>query len=118
MSPLQKAWAVAFIWTLALELPVVVLLTRRGFRTWWGPCVAAAVVNLITHPSLWFSFPRFEPYATWLLVAEGVVWTTEAALLSVILMRRLPARQAWAHGTAAAVAANALTTAVGLLFFT
>jgi len=110
-------WLVAYVWTLAIELPIMVLVTRHAFVRWWVPCLFAFGVNTVTHPSLWFLFPRFEPYETWLLVAEGVVWTTEAVLLAIALGRfhgTGSGRWAVPVGIVAAVLANAASTAFGV----
>ena len=72
---LIEAWSRAFFLTLTIEAPIVLVgLVRtpvpRRVSTF-------LVANLISHPLLWFVFPRFNPYAVWLGVAEALVIAIE-----------------------------------------
>lgn len=100
-------WFAAFAWTIALEQPIYTLALRRYVRRWWTPCAIALAVNAITHPLLWFAFPRFEPYWQYVLAGELCVIAVEAAIAWLVIRRVGPA-------IAASVVANAMSTLVGL----
>jgi hypothetical protein len=108
------SWLVAFVWTNAIELPVYALVVGRRFRRWWTLCLVVLAANVLTHPALWFLVPRFSPYWLWLAIAESGVVTVETLLLAVALTRAgapAPGKLAFA----AALLANAASTAVGLI---
>jgi hypothetical protein len=92
-------WAWAFSLTIGVELPIVWALAGRGALP------RAALANTLTHPTLWFLFPRFAPYVLWVMVAELWVWLVEA------LLYREVSDRPWEL----ALIANAATTALGLL---
>ena len=109
------SWLVAFVWTCAVELPVYALWLGRRFHRWWTICLLVLAANALTHPALWFLVPRFSPRWLWLVVAESGVVVVETAWFSIALRRAAtPARVT--IGLAAALTANAASTAVGLLF--
>jgi hypothetical protein len=92
-------WFCAFAWTIAIELPIYAVLLRRR---WW----LVFVVNAITHPLLWFAFPRFEPYWRYVVVAELCVVVVEAIVIAAVTRRvRL--------AVAASIVANAVSALVG-----
>ncbi|HEX2690721.1 MAG TPA: hypothetical protein VHN14_29095 [Kofleriaceae bacterium] len=103
-------WLTAFTWTLAIELPIYALAIGRCFARWWSVVVVVLAINLVTHPMLWFVFPRITP--RWLYVAVGEVTVTaiEAALVALAIRR--PGR-----AVAAAVAANLASFAAGPLLW-
>lgn len=99
------SWPLAFLLTLILEIPVVLLLLARGWRK---DLPLALLANSITHPVLWFVLPPlFSDYLTFLIVGELAVFTSEALLYAAAV-------RCW-RGAAAGVAANSLSMAVGLL---
>lgn len=108
-------WLDAFVWTCAIETPVYVLMLRRSFRDWWTPVVVSVVLQLATHPLLWFVFPSDGDYWTSFFVLETAVALTEGVLVSLILWR-VHERNAVLRGLSAAALANTLSAAIGLLF--
>jgi hypothetical protein len=100
-------WFAAFAWTIALEQPIYTLALRRHVRRWWTPCAIALAVNAITHPLLWFAFPRFAPYWQYVVAGELCVIAVEAVIVALVIRRGAPA-------IAASVAANTVSTLVGL----
>jgi hypothetical protein len=108
------SWPVAFVWTCAIELPIYALVLGRRFQRWWTVCLLVLVANVLTHPALWFLAPRFSPYWLWLVIAESCVVAVETLLFAVAL-RRAGSLSPGALAFAAALAANAASTAVGLL---
>ncbi|MDG6109054.1 hypothetical protein Daura_50420 [Dactylosporangium aurantiacum] len=80
----------ALLLTLAVEVPLYVLaLTALRLATWRRAVPLGVVVNLLTHPVLWWALaPRPSPAALW--TAEAVVVLAEAAMLW-LACRRDPA---------------------------
>ena len=114
MSPPPLLWLVAFLWTVALELPIYVAILRKRFTAWWAPCLLTLGVDLVTHPTLWYVVPRFEPYETWVLVSEIGVVLVEGLLVAAALRLRPTPLRALGLGMWASLAANAFSTVVGL----
>lgn len=88
-------WFRAFLLTLAVEVPLAVLLLRR-----WEPSrprLLALVVfaNLASHPAVWFVFAQFLMVGTpeYVLVAEGWAIACEAVFFWAAF-RGLPPRRA------------------------
>lgn len=103
-------WLAAFAWTLALELPVYTLALERHVRGWRALVALVLAVNAVTHPLLWFAFPRLTPYALYVVVAESCVTLVEAALVLAVMRPRRPGR-----ALGASLAANATSTILGLI---
>jgi hypothetical protein len=82
---------------------------------WWTIVLVVLAVNAVTHPALWFLFPRFGPPVLWFLSAEAAVVIVEAVLMALALTRGTPPTGAWRGGARAALAANAFSAAVGVL---
>ena len=107
-----RAW-VALALTIAVETPVLVAFALLAGWSSWGRAVAAAVgVNVLTQPLLYAVSTRFTS-SLQLVAAELVVAAVEAALLT--WWWRLRGREDVATLALTAVAANALSTAAGLL---
>ena len=104
-----EAWSRAFVLTLLIEGPIVVCgfqsvsLSRRF--------AIFLLANVLTHPALWFVFPRFEPYALWLLVAETCVIVVEWRIYANSFRRVY----SWRYALMMSLGANATSTALGLL---
>lgn len=97
-------WLLAFLWTLALELPIyMAILGKRG-----RSIALAFAVNAVTHPLLWFAFPRFDPYWHYVLAGELCVVATEALLIALVIGR---VRRA----IVASIVANSVSTVLGTL---
>jgi hypothetical protein len=113
-----EAWLHAFVWTVVLETPVVVWLTRgEDFST--ARRVAIAVfANLATHPLVWFVFlPDADPLfglagGTRLVLAETWALVIEAAVYFVVF-RRLGVLRAFG----VSLLANGFSFGVGLLLY-
>ena len=99
-------WLAAFAWTVALELPIYVILTR--FRRWWAPVALTLGVNALTHPLLWYALPRVEPFALFVLYGEAFVIVVEAAVLAAFRVRRPLVVSAVANVTSAVLGDVAL----------
>jgi len=107
------AWFMAFISTILIEGPIYALFARGIWRV--PKALAMSVIlQLTTHPLLWLIFYDIQAlipdYVLAVLIAELGVVSIEAALLSWM----------WGRGffglaLTAALTANAVSTAVGLL---
>ncbi len=112
-----------------MELPIFVAFARRHTR-WWRGALAGAAGTALTHPVLWFGWPRVVHWAAdsewWqgmpaLLTAvppgDLTVWSGELTVCAVesvtfwLLAGRLPIRVA----VAAAFIANAASFGLGQL---
>jgi len=108
------AWFVAFLITVAVETPIVVTLTP-GLPTGAGRRALIAVfAQLVTHPLVWFVFPRLVG-----LTGRGAValselwaWLAEAAFYGVVLPGISPAR---ALGVSAIANAASILAGLALL---
>ncbi len=78
-----QAWAVAFLFTQMVEVPVYVV----GLRVGW---LSAFGASAITHPLLWFVlFPHLHlPYVWQIVVGESFAFLIEAAYFAFIFRRR------------------------------
>jgi hypothetical protein len=86
VTPPLELWLQAYALTLAIEVPIAVgLLWRRVPIREAAAC--ALLATTLTHPALWYLAPRFEPYATWVLVMEVLVFSVEAAVWTSWLQR-------------------------------
>jgi hypothetical protein len=98
--------------TVAVEVPVyVAAVTSASAARFRRTAAAAVMVNLVTHPLLWWFLSRVPAhgYWVWFAVAEGVVCLVEGALLAWWLRLRGPVPYA------ASVAANAASVIAGML---
>lgn len=108
-----ELWAKAFGWTLAIEVPLYLMMLVRPLGP-WRAFAAALLVNVLTHPALWYLFPYFEPYETYVVVAELCVWTVETVVLWPILSRWSPLGRPLLYALIAAFIANLVSTVAGL----
>lgn len=99
------AWARAFVLTQVVEAPIY----RRVAPV---PVWAALAPSAITHPFVWFVFPRLQEhgasYLQMALAAEAFAWVVEAVFLA------LAARVPWRRAFLVSLLANASSVAVGL----
>lgn len=112
--PPISQWAWAFVWTLALELPIYALIVRRWVRGGLPLLAVLLGLNVATHPALWYLAPRFHPYWIWVLTMETGVVVVEALLLTLYL-RRHDVPLPWLRALLAAFVANLVSTLIGFL---
>lgn len=102
-------WIRSFAFTLAAEAPVYVLASRRVVPA-WRACLAGMACSAITHPLLWFVWPRvIRDYATYIATGELLVAVIES-LVFFLLCR--PIR--FSRAVAASFLANAFSYGLGL----
>lgn len=94
-----EEWLAAFLLTLAVEVPLAVVLLRRALPR--EPSTArlvliAAFANLASHPLVWFVFTQLFLVGTpaYVAAAEGWAFAIEALFYWTVLPRRLGAARA------------------------
>lgn len=100
--------------TYAVELPLLVHLLRPHAR-WQRSAVTGLAASGLTHPLLWFLWPRVVPlddYALYLATGEGLVVLVEAALIWAVALRRV--ERGGSAALLASIATNAASCGVGL----
>jgi hypothetical protein len=134
-------WFYAFLWTLALEWPVYTFVLWSSLGKTRRHVFVLFLINIATHPFLWYLFPRFQPTWLWIWVAEAWVTLTETLLLGLFLapnaaQERLleihttlsrtthpplssfsPQQARWLLAFLAALFANTFSTLAGFLIF-
>lgn len=111
-------WLLAYLLTCAIEIPIVVLLSRLlgwSDRSTLGRALGIAWSLQLTHPVLWL----FGPWTIGpLLLAEVTVTVVEGMALALLASRHLAAgslsRQLWTLALATSAVANGVSFAVGL----
>ena len=110
--PTPQAWLLAFLITVAVEVPIVVALTRACQVSATRRAALAVFAQLATHPLVWFVFPRIVGLTgrSSLLLSEAWAWLAE----TVFYLIALPGLSV-SRAVAASAIANAASIAVGLL---
>lgn len=116
MPPYLRAWLGAFLFTQAVEVPIWAYALRRqrdvpvGREPWpaWVVLATSFGASAITHPFVWFAFPRYAPggYEAMVVQAETFAVVVEAIYTSAFGLR-------WAF--AWSLAANGASAGLGLL---
>ena len=105
------AWSYSFLFTLAVEIPIYVLVARRSVPA-RRAALAAALCSAVTHPLLWFVWPRFfKHYTTYIVSGELIVAVVEALIFWAVAR---PKR--FLTAVAASFLANAGSYGLGVLF--
>jgi len=104
-------WLRGFALTLALELPVAVPLLASVEPSRLRRAMAVLLVNLATHPLVWFFFPHLGwPWSRVLWAAEGWAFGFE-----VIAYRVIFSSATWRRCALVSVAANLSSFLLGLV---
>jgi hypothetical protein len=108
------SWLIAFTLTVAVELPVVLAMTRGNDLGWRRCCGIVLLGQLITHPLVWFIFPTIPGITgnTALTLSELYAWLGEAAVYAVMGLAPTPLGALGIAGVA-----NGLSLAAGYLLF-
>ena len=75
-------WRWVFLLALALELPLVFLAAPREHRV--RATFASLLGNALTHPALWFLWPRVLPYGLAIVVGEVFAIAVEGAAMATV----------------------------------
>jgi hypothetical protein len=115
--PTPGAWLVAFLVTVAVEVPIVLALTRQSETRVAQRLALIVFAQLATHPLVWFVFPYIVGIrgGTATLLSEAWAWLAEAAIYGLVFrgvtFTRALALSAVANGTS--VLAGVVITKVG-----
>ena len=103
-------WFVAFLLTLAVEVPVAVFLLRRAEPNVLRAAALVVFANLMTHPMVWFVWTQVFLIGTpgYVIAAETWAIAAEALFYAVVIRGLGPGR-----AIVIAVVANAASFAVG-----
>jgi hypothetical protein len=78
-------WFRAFLMTVAIESPIVILLTAQSRTRWPKRLCLVVAAQLMTHPLVWYVFPAItgmSRYSTFVL-SELFAWIAEAAFYAL-----------------------------------
>src|SRR5688572_16208971 len=82
---LVRAWLVAFVMTVAVEVPIVAWLYRRREPALGRRLLLGVFASLLTHPAVWFIFPKLPlPYARQVALAELWAFALEGLYFHVV----------------------------------
>ena len=83
-------WLPVFVFAQVIEMPVYARPLRRAGWRRGGLVLAAFGATALTHPFVWFLFPRVLPHVLWLriFVSESFAVGVEAAYLRLLGVRR------------------------------
>jgi hypothetical protein len=106
--PTPGRWLLAFLVTVAVETPIVVGLTRGHPMDARRRALIVVFAQLVTHPLVWFVFPRIAGITgqTALALSEAWAWLAEAAFYLTVMPGLRPSR---------ALGASAIANAASIL---
>lgn len=106
-------WFKAFLLTLALESPLVVVLLRKEEPSRARLAALAFFANLSTHPIVWFVIPAVvNPPSVAFWVSEMIAFLLEAMFYRLVLPQ-----VSWLKACLTSALSNALSAATGWLLF-
>jgi hypothetical protein len=116
---LLKLWLIFFAVTFTLETPVYILALRRVTGSIFKGALASLVVNLSTHPVVWFVLPKLftDDQVKYTLTAEGFAVSVEALILIVACRVLGWEHRPWLWMLGLAFLANATSVAGGMIGF-
>jgi hypothetical protein len=105
-----NGWFVAFVLTVAIEMPIAAWILRRAEPDLARRLALIVFANLVTHPAVWWVFSQLFLVGTleYTLAAEGWAVGAEAAFYAVTI-RDLGPRRA----IVVAILANGASFAIG-----
>jgi hypothetical protein len=115
MSTAAGAYLPYLAATWAIEVPLLVYLLWRH-ASWRRSVAVGLLASGITHPLLWFVWPRVVPLwsdQAYLASGEALVFLVEAALIWLLVFRGK--RRGIESAALASLATNAASCAAGLL---
>jgi len=107
-----SGWFAAFVLTLAVEVPIAVVLLRRAEPSLPRLVVLIVFANLATHPAVWYVFTQLFLVGTPEYTLAAETWAVAAeAVFYWAAIRGLPVRRA----VTVALASNAASFLAGRL---
>lgn len=108
-----QLWLCAFLMTVAIEVPLVVALTRDAGARWPRRALFAFLAQVITHPVVWFVFPFLPGLTPTAAFITSELWACLAELAWYAATRTAPSAL---RATAISALANGASLAAGLTF--
>lgn len=86
----MRGWLIAFLFTQVVEIPIWAFGLRRAEPRLDRRLAIAFGASLLTHPLVWFAFPRLVTgtYVGMVVVAELFAWFVEAMYMSGFGLKR------------------------------
>lgn len=103
-------WLQAFLFTVAVEVPIVVLLLRSTGKPMWRLVVLALVAQCASHPAVWFVFPTLG-LRYWNMIVIAEAW---AVLSETFIYFGLNEKTSVPRAFGVSLFANALSYGFGL----
>lgn len=111
------AWLKIFTLTYAVETPIYGAALRSQLA-WRWTLLLSLLLNLATHPIVWFVLPRlFDNQVTFALFAEAFAVTVEALILAAAARLREWPRREWLWCFGLAFVANAISATAGEVLY-
>ena len=84
---LETRFLISLFFTLAIEIPIVVLITRYlfGYKKVWRAAQAGLLASLLTLPYFWFVLPPYIPANSYILLGEIFVVLAEMVVYKMYL---------------------------------
>ena len=100
-------WITAFALTLGIEYVVVSLF----LKDWHKAIVPVIIVNVVTHPLVWFVWPSLLPLPYWIIGAELFAFLAETVMYRYLL------KIDWEKAVIFSLAANMASYLAGELIY-
>ena len=83
---MTAAWLRAFLLTVAVECPLVMLLTAESRLTWSKRACLVIAAQLMTHPLVWYVFPAIPGLSRFSTLVLSELWAciAEAAFYALV----------------------------------
>ncbi|HSL32191.1 MAG TPA: hypothetical protein VK871_01000 [Candidatus Limnocylindrales bacterium] len=105
-----NGWFVAFVLTVAIEMPIAAWILRRAEPDLARRLALIVFANLVTHPAVWWVFSQLFLVGTLEYTLAAEAWAVGAeAVFYAVTIRNLGARRA----IVVAVLANGASFAIG-----
>jgi hypothetical protein len=108
----MSGWFAAFVLTIAVEVPIAIILLRAAEPRPVRAGGLAIFANLATHPVVWYVMTQLFLVGTVAYVVASEIW---AVAIEAVLYRVAIVDLSWGRAALVAVAANAVSFALGRL---
>ena len=107
---LKYFWFKSFLFTLAVEVPIFILIARKEVPV-WRAALAGAAGTCFTHPTLWFVWRVVVKDYAWYIISGELL----AALIEAVIFWAIARPIPFSKAVAASFFANAASYGVGKL---
>jgi len=102
----------ALLFSLAMEIPLVMIVARSWVPDWRRIVVTGACCTLLTHPFAWWSFRLLRPHLASFPARALVIEVTVALVEAALYAKLLPV--SWRRALVLGFAANAFSFGLGV----